>query len=154
MNAITVADVMASKPVAMPLKLWIAPRYKGGAALKVSREPTSRFGVRVRGCAQAHTHQHITAAPALSELQYGGNFDRQGEAGLRSRDLRCSLCGDLRQLYHHAGGAAKTCRLAGRGEAAAGVGAGHFSRDGAMRLNTHGGLLSYGQSASAAPWPR
>ena len=24
--------------------------------------------MRVRGCAQAHTHQHVTAAPALSEL--------------------------------------------------------------------------------------
>src|SRR5439155_1502905 len=34
--------------------------------------------------------------------------------------------------------------LAGRGEAAARVRAGHFGRDGAMPLNTHGGLLSYG----------
>jgi acetyl-CoA acetyltransferase len=34
--------------------------------------------------------------------------------------------------------------LAGRGEAAAQVRAGHFGRDGAMPLNTHGGLLSYG----------
>ena len=34
--------------------------------------------------------------------------------------------------------------LAGRGEAAARVRSGYFSRDGAMPLNTHGGLLSYG----------
>ena len=34
--------------------------------------------------------------------------------------------------------------LAKRGEAAARVRAGHFNRDGAMPLNTHGGLLSYG----------
>jgi acetyl-CoA acetyltransferase len=34
--------------------------------------------------------------------------------------------------------------LAGRGEAAARVRSGHFSRGGAMPLNTHGGLLSYG----------
>ena len=34
--------------------------------------------------------------------------------------------------------------LAGRGEAAARVRAGHFGHDGAMPLNTHGGLLSYG----------
>ena len=34
--------------------------------------------------------------------------------------------------------------LAKRGEAAGLVRAGHFSRDGAMPLNTHGGLLSYG----------
>jgi hypothetical protein len=40
----------------------------GGAAFVVSREPTSETGIRIRGCAQAHTHQHVTAAPALSEL--------------------------------------------------------------------------------------
>ena len=34
--------------------------------------------------------------------------------------------------------------LAGRGEAAARVRAGHFGREGVMPLNTHGGLLSYG----------
>jgi len=34
--------------------------------------------------------------------------------------------------------------LARRGEAAAQVRAGHFARDGALPLNTHGGLLSYG----------
>jgi hypothetical protein len=40
----------------------------GGAAFVISREPTSEAGIRVRGCAQAHTHQHVTAMPALSEL--------------------------------------------------------------------------------------
>jgi acetyl-CoA acetyltransferase len=66
---ITVADVMASKPVAMPLKLLdCCPVSDGGAAFVVSRERTGDAGVRVRGCAQAHTHQHVTAAPRLSEL--------------------------------------------------------------------------------------
>ena len=66
---ITVADVMASKPVAMPLKLLdCCPVSDGGAAFIVSRERTGEAGIRVRGCAQAHTHQHVTAAPALSEL--------------------------------------------------------------------------------------
>src|SRR3954454_13280360 len=68
-EAITVADVMASKPVAMPLKLLdCCPVSDGGAAFVVSREPTGAAHVRVRGCAQAHTHQHFTAAPGLSEL--------------------------------------------------------------------------------------
>jgi acetyl-CoA acetyltransferase len=68
-DAISVADVIASKPVAMPLKLLdCCPVSDGGAAFVISRERTGEAGVRVRGCAQAHTHQHITAAPALSEL--------------------------------------------------------------------------------------
>src|SRR4051794_38688465 len=68
-DAITVADAMESKPVALPLKLLdCCPVSDGGAAFVVSREATSGIGVRVRGCAQAHTHQHVTAMPALSEL--------------------------------------------------------------------------------------
>jgi len=68
-DPITVADVMASKPVALPLKLLdCCPVSDGGAAFVISRERTGETGVRVRGCAQAHTHQHVTAAPALSEL--------------------------------------------------------------------------------------
>ena len=65
---ISVADVMESRPVALPLKLLdCCPVSDGGAAFVVSREPTSEIGVRIRGCAQTHTHQHVTAAPALSE---------------------------------------------------------------------------------------
>src|SRR5947207_3906430 len=66
---ITVADVMASKPVAMPLKLLdCCPVSDGGVALIVSREGIGETGIRVRGCAPAHNHQPVTAMPALSEL--------------------------------------------------------------------------------------
>src|SRR6516225_1044129 len=54
---ISVADVMASKPVALPLKLLdCCPVSDGGAAFVISREPTMAARVRIRGCAQAHTH--------------------------------------------------------------------------------------------------
>ena len=81
---------MASKPVAMPLKLLdCCPVSDGGAAFVISRERTSGIGVRVRGCAQAHTHQHVTAAPALSEL--GAEISITGAkqaAGLAISDVR------------------------------------------------------------------
>ncbi len=59
---ITVADVMASKPVASPLKLLdCCPVSDGGAAFVVAREPTNSFGVKVRG---AHRRIRIsTSAP-------------------------------------------------------------------------------------------
>ena len=143
-DPITVADVMASKPVAMPLKLLdCCPVSDGGAAFVVSREPTSATGIRVRGCAQAHTHQHITAAPALSELGAEIAIARaKAASGLAISDVRYAAVYDsftitLAMLLEDLG-------LAGRGEAAARVRAGHFGRDGAMPLNTHGGLLSYG----------
>jgi acetyl-CoA acetyltransferase len=143
-DRITVADVMNSKPVAMPLKLLdCCPVSDGGVAFVISRERTGEIGVRVLGCAQAHTHQHVTAMPALSEL--GAEIAIAGAkkaAGVEISDVRYAAVYDsftitLAMLLEELG-------LAGRGEAAALVRDGHFSRDGAMPLNTHGGLLSYG----------
>src|ERR1700694_3491548 len=143
-DPITVADVMASKPVALPLKLLdCCPVSDGGAAFVISREPTAETSVRVRGCAQAHTHQHVTAAPALGELGAEIAIARAKEAaGVAISDVRYAAVYDsfiitLAMVLEELG-------LAGRGEAAARVRSGHFSRGGAMPLNTHGGLLSYG----------
>src|SRR5689334_14374300 len=143
-DPITVADVLASKPVAMPLKLLdCCPVSDGGAAFVISRERTGEAGVRIRGCAQAHTHQHVTAAPALSELGAEISIARAKQAaGVAISDVRYAAVYDsftitLAMLLEDLG-------LAGRGEAAARVRSGHFGRDGAMPLNTHGGLLSYG----------
>src|SRR6516164_9074926 len=87
---ISVADVMASKPVASPLKLLdCCPVSDGGAAFIVSREPTNTSRVKIRGCAQAHTHQHVTAAPALNKLG-GRNRDCQVEGRHGDCDFRCA----------------------------------------------------------------
>jgi len=141
---ITVTDVMKSKPVALPLKLLdCCPVSDGGAAFLVSRERTSETGVRVLGCAQAHTHQHVTAAPALSELGAEIAIARAKQAaGVAISDGRYAAVYDsftitLVMLLEDLG-------LAARGEAAARVRSGYFSRGGEMPLNTHGGLLSYG----------
>jgi len=143
-DRITVADVMASKPVALPLKLLdCCPVSDGGAALVVSREATSEVHVRVLGCAQAHTHQHVTAAPALSELGAEIALARARAAtGVEISDVRYAAVYDsftitLAMLL-------EDLELARRGEAAARARSGHFGRDGAVPLNTHGGLLSYG----------
>ncbi|MGB3489605.1 MAG: thiolase family protein [Xanthobacteraceae bacterium] len=141
---ITVADVMASKPVASPLKLLdCCPVSDGGAAFVISREPTGAVGVKVRGCAQAHTHQHISAAPALSEFGAEIAIARaKANSGLAIADVRYAAVYDsftitLAMLLEDLG-------LAARGEAAARVRAGYFDRNGVMPLNIHGGLMSYG----------
>jgi acetyl-CoA acetyltransferase len=141
---ISVADVMGSKPVALPLKLLdCCPVSDGGAAFVVSREATSGIGVRVRGCAQAHTHQHVTMIPEFGAMGAAMSLKRaRAASGIEIGDVRYAGIYDsftitLAMLLEELG-------LAGRGEAAARVRSGHFSRDGAMPLNTHGGLLSYG----------
>ena len=136
--------MLASKPVAKPLKLLdCCPVSDGGAAFIVSREPTGTVGIRVRGCAQAHTHQHVTAAPALSELGAEISIGKAKTAsGLAISDVRYAAVYDsftitLAMLLEDLG-------LAKRGEAAARVRAGYFDRNGEIPLNTHGGLLRYG----------
>jgi acetyl-CoA acetyltransferase len=143
-DKITVADVMASKPVALPLKLLdCCPVSDGGAAFVVSREPTGETSVRVLGCAQAHTHQYVTTIPQFDAMGAAMSLKRASAiSGIEIGDVRYAGIYDsftitLAMLLEELG-------LAGRGEAAARVRSGHFGRDGAMPLNTHGGLLSYG----------
>jgi acetyl-CoA acetyltransferase len=143
-DRITVADVMNSKPVALPLKLLdCCPVSDGGTAFVVSRERTGEIGVRVRGCAQAHTHQHVTMIPEFDAMGAAMSLKRASAAsGIEIEDVRYAGIYDsftitLAMLLEELG-------LAARGEAATRVRSGHFSRDGAMPLNTHGGLLSYG----------
>jgi acetyl-CoA acetyltransferase len=143
-DKITVADVMNSKPVALPLKLLdCCPVSDGGAAFVVSRERTGETGVRIRGCAQAHTHQYVTTIPQFDAMGAAMSLKRaSAAAGIDIGDVRYAGVYDsftitLAMLLEELG-------LAGRGEAAGRVRSGHFCRDGAMPLNTHGGLLSYG----------
>ena len=143
-DKITVADVMASKPVASPLKLLdCCPVSDGGAAFIVSRDPAGTAAVRIRGCGQAHTHQHVTQIPSFDDMGAAIALRRASEvSGMSIGDVSYAGVYDsftitLAMLLEELG-------LAGRGEAAARVRSGHFGRAGAMPLNTHGGLLSYG----------
>lgn len=143
-EAIGVADVLASKPIAAPLRILdCCPVSDGGAAVVVSRDRTGGTGVRIIGCGQAHTHQHVSTAPSLTSF---GTAAAAARAGLGTRvalaDIRYAAVYDsftitLAILLEELG-------LAPRGGAGALAREGHFGREGAMPLNTHGGLLSYG----------
>lgn len=141
---VTVADVMASKPIATPLKfLDCCPVSDGGAAFIVSRDRTAASGIRIRGAGQAHTHQHVSAAPDLTQFGAAASVARAGaEAGMVASDANYAAIYDsftitLAILLEEIG-------LAGRAEACARARDGYFSPDGTLPLNTHGGLLSYG----------
>jgi len=143
-DPVSVRDVLASKPVAAPLKLLdCCPVSDGGAAFLISRERVNDFSVRIRGTGQAHTHQHVTAAPSLTQFGAAASMDRaKAAAGVSNADVRYLAIYDsftitLTILLEEIG-------LAPRGQAGRMAREGHFSRDGAQPLNTHGGLLSYG----------
>jgi len=141
---ISVQDVMASKSIAAPLKLLdCCPVSDGGAAFVVTRDPTNAFRVRIIGVGQAHTHQHISAAESLTQFGAKASVDRAQEmAGVELADARYVAIYDsftitLTILLEEIG-------LAPRGQAGVRAREGYFNRDGALPLNTHGGLLSYG----------
>ncbi len=143
-DPITVEAVLASKPVAAPLKLLdCCPVSDGGAGFVISGERTNPFSVRILGTGQAHTHQHVTAAPSLTHFGAAASAQRARDAaGIDLADVKYAAIYDsftitLTILLEELG-------LAPRGQAGRRARDGHFSQDGALPLNTHGGLLSYG----------
>jgi acetyl-CoA acetyltransferase len=141
---ITVDAVLGSKPIASPLKLLdCCPVSDGGAAFVVSRERSNDFAVRILGTGQAHTHQHISAAPSLTHFGAAASVEKAiAAAGIRIADVNCAAIYDsftitLTILLEEIG-------LAPRGGAGRQAREGRFDHDGPLPLNTHGGLLSYG----------
>ena len=147
-DPITVADVMASKPIASPLKMLdCCPVSDGACAFVISAE-RGGASVRILGAGQAHTFQHVSAAPSLTEFGAKVAMERARAkarveiAAIDYAAIYDSFTITLAILLEELG-------LAARGEAGAMARAGHFSMNGALPLNTHGGLLSYGHCGVA-----
>ncbi|KMO37619.1 thiolase [Methylobacterium tarhaniae] len=141
---ITAAMVRESKSIAAPLRLLdCCPVSDGGAAFVIERDDPARRGPGIRGAAQAHTHQHVSAAASLTAFGAGDAAARAlAQGGIALADIRYAAIYDsftitLAILLEEIG-------LAPRGAAGRLAREGHFSPGGAMPLNTHGGLLSYG----------
>jgi acetyl-CoA acetyltransferase len=142
-DPLTVADVMASRPIASPLKILDCCHVSdGGAAYVIGGRP-SPHAVRIRGCAQRHRFQHVSAAPSLAEFGAGECAQSAlAAAGVERGDIRYLAIYDsftitLAILLEELG-------FAARGEAGRDARAGRFDRDGELPLNTHGGLISFG----------
>lgn len=149
---ITVADVMASRMISSPLKLLDCCLVSdGAAAVIVSKgEGLDRSAARIelRGIGQAHTHEHISAAPSL--LDFGCKQSARqafGRAGIGPGDI------DVAEIYD-----SFTITLAvelesmgffERGQAGIAAANGALGPAGNLPCNTHGGLLSYGHSGAA-----
>jgi acetyl-CoA acetyltransferase len=145
---IVVADVLVSTPIADPLRLLdCCPVSDGGAAVVVTAEPMSGRSVRIAGLGQAHLHQHISEA-SLDEFGAGLSARRAlDRASIDVSDVDVAGIYDsftvtIALLLEEIG-------FAEPGRAGALAANGHFDRVGALPLNTHGGLLSYGHSGVA-----
>lgn len=146
---ITVDEVLASRPIAAPLKvLDCCPVSDGGCAVVVSARREGPHPLRISGTAQQHNAQHLSAMSTLDDFGAGACAARAlALAGRTLADVEYAAIYDsftvtLAILLEEIG-------LAPRGRAGDLARDGHFSRDGAMPLNLHGGLLSYGHCGVA-----
>ena len=146
---ITVDEVLASRPIASPLKvLDCCPVSDGGCAVLVSAQREGPHPLRISGTAQQHNAQHLSAMRSLDDFGAGACTARAlAQAGRTLADVEYAAIYDsftvtLTILLEEIG-------LAPRGRAGALARDGHFSRDGALPLNLHGGLLSYGHCGVA-----
>lgn len=142
-------DARAAKPVASPLLLSdCCPISDGAVAVVVSAQPGPGRPVRLAGAGQAHRHQHLCAMDSVMVTGAGEAAARAlGEAGRTVEQMDYLAIYDsftitLVMLIEELG-------VAPRGRAHARLLAGDFARDGAMPLNTHGGLLAFGHSGVA-----
>jgi acetyl-CoA acetyltransferase len=150
---ITVADVLASRVIASPLRLLDCCLVSDGAAAVVVSAAEAASGTRdarvaVVGMGQGHTHEHISQAPSLTEF---GCRDAArtafGEAGIAPGDV------DVAEIYD-----SFTITLLielesigffAKGEAGPAIAKGALGLRGRLPTNTHGGLLSFGHSGAA-----
>lgn len=144
-DPITVEDVLASRPIATPLKLLdCCPISDGGVALVVS---AAGEGPRLAGAGQAHRHQHISALRDISDVGAARSAGRAfGEAGVDRADI--AALGVYDSFTITALILLEEIGFSARGRAAADVRDGRYATS-VMPLNTHGGLLSYGHSGVA-----
>jgi acetyl-CoA acetyltransferase len=146
---ITRDEVLASKLIAAPLRLLdCCPISDGAMALVVAAEPGPGARVVLRGAGQAHRHQHLSAMDSVLACGAAEAAGRAfADAGLRLADIDHLAIYDsftitLTMLLEEIG-------FAPRGGAAERARRGDFGRDGALPLNLHGGLLSYGHCGVA-----
>lgn len=150
---ITVEQVLASKEIASPLRMLDCCLISdGGAALVVSSREAARDArgqaVEILGAGQGHTHEHIIAAPSLTDFGCKASSNAAfGRAGVQASDI------DVAEIYD-----SFTITLAvelesigffERGEAGVAAARGDLGLGGRLPCNTHGGLLSYGHSGAA-----
>jgi acetyl-CoA acetyltransferase len=150
---ITRDDVAKSKMVASPLRMLDCCLISDGAAGVIvssgdARRDLPKNAIEVLGIGEAHTHEHLFAAPSL--VEFGGKQSAAiafGEAGLKPSDVDCAHIYDcftstLLIMLEDAG-------FYERGQAGEAALAEEFAISGRFPVNTNGGLMSYGSSGAA-----
>ncbi len=146
-DPIEVADVLAAKLIADPLRLLDCSLVSdGGSAVVVTSAERARdlrsAPVYLLGVGEAHTHEHVSQAPSLvTSGAVSSGAQAYAMAGLSPRDV------DFAELYDCFTPVVlvelEDLGFCAKGEGGPFVEAGHTALGGSLPTNTHGGLLSH-----------
>ncbi len=152
-DAISVADVLASKPISAPLNMLDCCLISDAASAFVVTRPERAGDLAHKpawllGIGQCHTHEHVTMAKDLTEFGAArSGAAAYAMAGLGPADV------DFAELYDCFTIVpiieAEELGLAERGEGGVLFSTGESRIGGRCPINTHGGLLSYAQAGAS-----
>ncbi len=150
---LTIAQAMAARFIAEPLRLFDCCQISdGGAAIIVSAADTApdlkAIPIALAGYGQMNTHEHILAAPSLTDFGCKQSSQQAFEmAGILAGDI------DVAEIYDSFTitllAELESIGFFARGEAGEAALAGELDLGGCLPCNTHGGLLSYAHSGAA-----
>ncbi|MGO4306868.1 thiolase family protein [Cupriavidus sp. RAF12] len=148
-DPLTIEEARNARPIAAPLRLSdCCPISDGAVAVVVSTDAGPGTPVRIAGAGQGHRQQHLGAMKSVMETGAADAMHRAlAQAGCAVADadylaIYDSFTITLVMLLEELG-------IAARGQAIHRLRAGDFGVDGALPLNTHGGLLGFGHSGVA-----
>jgi acetyl-CoA acetyltransferase len=157
-SEVTAADVLASRLVCEPLRLWMLCSPDEGAAAVLLRRASGEPGVTIEAAA---LRSHLPGSVLGEATPMAGLVDdgfpspsalaaeaAYAEAGIGPDELDVVECQDTdaaRELLSY-----EELGLCGRGEAAQFLDAGHAEMTGRLPVNPSGGLLSKGEPLGAS----
>jgi acetyl-CoA acetyltransferase len=149
---LTIDEVLSSKPIADPLRLFDCCLISdaAGAVVVMRAERAADLPqkpVYLLGAGEAFTHEHILAAPSL--LESGAGRAAQAAyamAGLGPQQIDLAMLYDCFTITPML--LAEECGFAARGEAAELWKDGRASIEGRFPINTHGGMLSHAHAGA------
>jgi acetyl-CoA acetyltransferase len=149
---LTVQEVLDSKPISDPLNMYDCCLISdaGGAFIVTTPERAKDLPgkpVYLAGIGEAHTHEHLTSAPSLTE--FGAEISGKraySMAGLGPSDIDVAMLYDCFSIVPII--EMEELGLAPRGQGGAFFAEGRAAIGGDLPINTHGGMLSHAHAGA------
>ncbi|WP_108260476.1 thiolase family protein [Mangrovicoccus ximenensis] len=151
-KAITVDDVLSSKPISDPLNMLDCCLISdaGGAFIVTTPERAADMQgkpVWLAGISEAHPYEHLTSAPSLTDFGAEQSAKQAySMAGLGPDDMDLAMLYDCFTIVPII--ELEELGLAPRGEGGAFFAEGHAAVGGKLPVNTHGGMLSHAHAGA------